>query len=57
MAITPTGAQSDALSTTFLVMNEAEVAMFCGEHPEVKAIKVGLVDGKPQSVRINFPKA
>ena len=57
MAITPTGAQSDALSTTFLVMNEEEVQEFCTTHPEVKAIKVGLKDGKPQSVRINFPAA
>lgn len=57
MAICPTGAQADALSTTFLVMSEAEVRTFCGEHPEVKAIKVGLVDGKPHAVRINFPNA
>lgn len=55
MAITTTGAMADALSTAFLVMSEPEVREFCGEHPDVKAIKVGLVDGKPQPVRINYP--
>ena len=57
MAVTTTGAMADALSTTFLVMGEDEVRAFCGEHPEVKAIKVSLVDGKPHPVRINFPAA
>jgi len=57
MAITETGAQSDALSTAFLVMSEEEVRAFCATHPHIRAVKVGLVDGQPKAVRINFPVA
>jgi len=55
MAITKSGAMADALSTTFLIISEAEVRAYCEKHPDVRAIKVGLVDGKPTPVRINFP--
>lgn len=56
MVITPTGTWGDALSTTFLVMSEEEVRAYCAAHPEVKAIKVGLENGIPKPVRINFPE-
>lgn len=57
MAITPTGTLADVLSTTFLIYSEDEIRAYCDAHPDVKAIKVGLVDGKPHPVRINFPDA
>ena len=57
MSICPTGAQADALSTTFLIMGEDEVRSFCTTHQDVKAVKVGLVDGQPKAVRFNFPDA
>ena len=38
----PSAAASDALSTAFMVMSTAEVAAFCGRHPEVWAlVKIG----------------
>ena len=57
MAITPTGTLGDVLSTTFLIYSVDEIRAYCEKHPDVKAIKVGLVDGKPHPVRINFPDA
>jgi len=57
MAVCPTGTQADALSTTFLILSEAEIRTFCEQHPEVRAMKVGLENGQPKPVRINFPAA
>ncbi|MBX3178175.1 MAG: FAD:protein FMN transferase [Candidatus Hydrogenedentes bacterium] len=57
MVIAPNGTVADALSTAFLIMSEDEIRAYCGKHPDVRAIKVGLVDGKPVPVRINFPEA
>ena len=37
-ALAPTAALSDAISTAFMVMKPEEVAAFCGQHPEVRAI-------------------
>lgn len=34
-ALAPTAAQSDALSTAFFIMTEAEVAALCADHPEI----------------------
>lgn len=34
-ALAPTGAEADALSTAFLVMNEAAVQAFCRDHPRI----------------------
>jgi FAD:protein FMN transferase len=39
-ALAPSAAQSDALSTAFFVMNEAEIAAFCAEHPNIGAAVV-----------------
>lgn len=36
-ALAPTAAMSDALSTAFFVMSDAEVAEFCDAHPEIGA--------------------
>jgi thiamine biosynthesis lipoprotein len=36
-ALSPTAAQADALSTAFFVMNEAEIAALCADHPSVGA--------------------
>lgn len=36
-ALAGSGAQSDALSTAFFVMTEAEIAAFCREHPNIGA--------------------
>jgi thiamine biosynthesis lipoprotein len=36
-ALAPTAAQADALSTAFFVMETAEIAAFCAEHPAVGA--------------------
>jgi FAD:protein FMN transferase len=35
--LAPNAAQSDALSTAFFVMNEAEIAAFCAAHPQIGA--------------------
>lgn len=39
-ALAQSAAQSDALSTAFFVMNEAEIAAFCREHPSIGAALV-----------------
>lgn len=39
-ALAASGAQSDALSTAFFVMTEAEIAAFCREHPAIGAALV-----------------
>lgn len=36
-AAAPTAALSDALSTAFFVMNEADIAAFCAAHPQIGA--------------------
>lgn len=36
-ALAPGAAQSDALSTAFFVMDEAEIAAFCAVHPQIGA--------------------
>ena len=36
-ALAPTAAMSDALSTAFFVMSDAEIIEFCREHPEIGA--------------------
>jgi len=36
-ALASSGAQSDALSTAFFVMSDAEIEFFCREHPQVGA--------------------
>lgn len=36
-ALAPGAAQSDALSTAFFVMTEADIAAFCAEHPQIGA--------------------
>jgi thiamine biosynthesis lipoprotein len=40
MAIAPTGAQSDALSTAFYVLGAEGAAEYCATHPEVRAVVV-----------------
>jgi FAD:protein FMN transferase len=40
-SLAPSAAQADALSTAFFVMNEAEIAAFCGEHPSIGAALAG----------------
>lgn len=44
-ALAPTGALSDALSTAFFVLPEADVAAFCAEHPEIGAANT-LAEGR-----------
>jgi thiamine biosynthesis lipoprotein len=39
-ALAPTAAQADAVSTAFFVMNAAEIAAFCTEHPSIGAALV-----------------
>ncbi|MCX6956337.1 MAG: FAD:protein FMN transferase [Verrucomicrobia bacterium] len=39
-ALAPTGALSDALSTAFFLLSEAEVAAFCAQHPGIGAASV-----------------
>ncbi len=56
MIITPGGAWGEVLSKTLMIYNEAEVRAYCEKHPEVKAIKVDLVDGKPKAAKFNFPE-
>jgi len=55
MIITPSGAWGEVLSKTLMIFNEDEVRAWCEKHPEVKAIKVDLVDGKPKAAKFNFP--
>ena len=48
-----------SIRTSELPSNEAledEVRAYCEKHPEVKAIKVDLVDGKPKAMKFNFPE-
>ncbi len=40
-ALAPGAAQSDALSTAFFIMTEAEIAEFCSAHPAIGAAFVG----------------
>jgi FAD:protein FMN transferase len=40
-ALAPTGAQADALSTAFFVMNDAEIEKFCAAHPNIGAAYAG----------------
>lgn len=55
MIITPSGAWGEVLSKTLMIYNEDEVRTYCEKHPEVKAIKVDLVEGKPRAKKFNFP--
>lgn len=57
MIITPTGAWGEVLSKTFMIYSEDEVRAWCEKHPEVKAIKVDLADGKPRATKFNFPQS
>lgn len=53
-AIAPSGVESDALSTAFLVMGLEATRSYCERHPHVRAILV-LEDGAaPETVYINF---
>lgn len=56
MIITPGGAWGEVLSKTLMIYKEDEVRAYCEKHPEVKAIKVDLVDGKPRALKFNFPE-
>jgi len=40
-AIAPTAAESDALSTAFMVMSPGEVERYCGQHPRVGGMLLG----------------
>ncbi|MBI2422758.1 MAG: FAD:protein FMN transferase [Candidatus Hydrogenedentes bacterium] len=55
MAIVPSGAESDALSTAFYVLGLEGTQEYCRQHPEVRAILVMEREGNaPETVRINF---
>ncbi len=43
-SVAPSAAQADALSTAFFVMQEAEIASFCAEHPSIGAALAGPED-------------
>ena len=53
--IAPTGIETDALDTAFLVMGIEKIRAYCEEHPHVRAIAVVLENGLPVPIRINFP--
>jgi FAD:protein FMN transferase len=52
MALAPTAAEADALSTAFYVMDEASIRRYCGSHPEIQALVAP--ETGPELIRINF---
>lgn len=53
-AIAPTGMESDALSTAFLIMGPEAVRAYCREHPHVRALLAVESDGAFETIYINF---
>lgn len=54
-AIAPTGMESDALSTAFLIMGRDAIESYCRDHPHVSAVYVSApANGNPVAERINL---
>jgi thiamine biosynthesis lipoprotein len=53
--IAPTGIETDALDTAFVVMGLDKIKAYCGQHPQVRAIVVLEEEGVLKTVRVNFP--